>query len=375
MAAANLAEAARVAALRAGPVVVVHDCLPRPTHDLLRSTFGAAGDVRHLIIGGQRRGPARVVAPDLVRLGLLRSQPLQRAVALAAGRLSPEQQRDHGQPASLPPLVAAGPAPRVLVVEDDPTSRQVALRQLQLLGLQAEAASSGQQALALWRHKPFALLLTDLHMPGMDGYELVHRLRAEEAPGERRPMLALTANALKGEAARALQAGMDDCLTKPITLAALHQALARWLGADPGTPAPSPDETRPESAVQPTQPVLDERVLVRILGDDPAALRDFLQLFQRSAQAQAQELRVAFDAADAQAVAQAAHKFKSMARSVGALALGDLCADIEAGAVRCSATDFQAQQRAFETALDAAQAACTRAIAAKPLAAPAELSR
>ena len=91
---------------------------------------------------------------------------------------------------------------------------------------------NGQEALRMWREGSYALLLTDLHMPDMDGYTLTESIRQEEAtrPGGRRmPILALTANALHGEAMRALASGMDDYMTKPLQLDMLRAALERWM--------------------------------------------------------------------------------------------------------------------------------------------------
>ena len=125
----------------------------------------------------------------------------------------------------------------MLVAEDDPVNCLVIARQLELLGLQAVIASDGRQAFELWREGRFALLLTDLQMPELDGFGLTRRIREHEAahgraPGERLPILALTANAFDEVRERALAAGMDGYLTKPLLLDALRRALERWLPQD-----------------------------------------------------------------------------------------------------------------------------------------------
>ena len=99
------------------------------------------------------------------------------------------------------------------------------MRQLALLGYAADVASDGREALALWHSGDYALLLTDLHMPRMDGYELTQAIRAEEKDGRRIPIIALTANALKGEAERCHAVGMDDYHSKPSPLAELKGVL------------------------------------------------------------------------------------------------------------------------------------------------------
>src|SRR5262249_49646605 len=95
---------------------------------------------------------------------------------------------------------AAGKGQRVLGVDDHPVNREVLVRQLNLLGVAADTAEDGAQALEAWQHGGYAAVLADIHMPEMDGYELARRIRAAEGDGRgaRTPLIAVTANALKG---------------------------------------------------------------------------------------------------------------------------------------------------------------------------------
>jgi PAS domain S-box-containing protein len=120
---------------------------------------------------------------------------------------------------------------KILVAEDNKFNQQVIVAQLNLLGYRSEIADDGRAALARWREGSFALLLTDLQMPEMDGFELTASVRREEVGRRRLPILALTANALKGEAERCTAGGMDGYLTKPMQLAQLQAAIEHWLGA------------------------------------------------------------------------------------------------------------------------------------------------
>jgi CheY-like chemotaxis protein len=118
----------------------------------------------------------------------------------------------------------------ILVAEDDTMNQKVILQQLGLLGYAGQIAADGAEALRLWHSgNTYAMLLTDLHMPNMDGYELSLLIRAEEPLGAHLPIIALTANALHGEAERATASGMDGYLTKPVPLATLREVLARWI--------------------------------------------------------------------------------------------------------------------------------------------------
>lgn len=113
----------------------------------------------------------------------------------------------------------------ILVAEDNEFNQTVIVQQLRLLGFAADIASDGREALQKWRSGDFGLVLTDLHMPEMDGYALAAAIRAEEGVGRHTPIIALTANALHHEEARCLAGGMDAYLTKPARLSRLKETL------------------------------------------------------------------------------------------------------------------------------------------------------
>jgi len=120
---------------------------------------------------------------------------------------------------------------RILVAEDNETNQMVIEEQLRLLGYEADMAEDGRQALEMWRRGTYALVLSDVHMPHMDGHQLVRAIRAEEvASGRARTrVIALTALAFKDEAQRCLDSGMDDYIAKPTTLNQLRDKLADGL--------------------------------------------------------------------------------------------------------------------------------------------------
>jgi CheY-like chemotaxis protein len=213
----------------------------------------------------------------------------------------------------------------ILVAEDNDTNRKVIHRQLQLLGLSAEMCVNGRDALERWRGGGFALLLIDLHMPEMDGYELTAAVRREEGALHRTPIIALTANALRDEELRCLAAGMDAYLTKPVRLAKLKAVIDVWL--DPAARARALQALARSSARAP--PPVDLSVLVESVGDDPAVIDEVLRAFGKSAEQSSAELSQAVVDASPQAAADAAHKLKSAARSIGSNRLGQLCAAIE----------------------------------------------
>src|SRR5690606_9630756 len=221
----------------------------------------------------------------------------------------------------------------VLLVDDHPTNRTVIARQLALAGFASEPAADGEAALEAWRSGRYALLLSDVHMPRMDGYALARRIREEEAARglARTPIVALTASALKGEAERCLGAGMDDYLAKPVSITALATTLRRWLphlalaaGGGADTTGPLPQLAHP--------PPLDPTVLEGLTGGDAAGIRALLDDFLDSTRQDMARLEAARAAGDLPGVAREAHRLKGAARLVGALEL-DQCADqLEAAA-------------------------------------------
>src|SRR5947209_7681079 len=128
-----------------------------------------------------------------------------------------------------------GERPVVLVVDDHLVNQEVLVRQLELLGIDSDTAVDGVEALERWSKKPYAAVLADIHMPRMDGYELTRQLRALEAERHshsRMPVVAVTANAMKGEEERCLAAGMDAYLVKPVNIDLLRATLVRWLAIE-----------------------------------------------------------------------------------------------------------------------------------------------
>ncbi len=131
---------------------------------------------------------------------------------------------------------AAVTGTRILVAEDDAVNQKVILRQLALLGYQAELAVNGREALRRWQQGGFALLLTDLHMPEMDGYQLAAAIRRRQQ-GHPLPIIMLTADVLSARSQAERPRGVDDYLTKPVRLDVLAAKLQQWLpAADRGRP-------------------------------------------------------------------------------------------------------------------------------------------
>ena len=361
---ADTAGALRIAGEVAPPLVVI-DCA-RNGQMPAGSLVPPGMDVRTVRVVRGRSTSQRADSRNLVSVdgNVLRRSTLLRAVAVAAGRASPDaviaSGSEEAETGSLtPPEVSEARAQGrlILVAEDNEINQKVVLHQLALLGYAADVAEDGTQALRMWNAGNYGLLLTDLHMPQMDGYELTAAIRAGEPAGLRKPILALTANALRGEERRAFDVGMDAYLTKPVQLDELRRTLERFLpGIEAGCPAPSPaPASTPAATVTPDevgqQAVFDVSVLEELVGDDQEIVREFLEEFRRSAGELAEAMRNALAGGWATEAGSAAHKLKSAARSVGALALGELCATIERKAREDDCTTLSALLPAFDNLL------------------------
>jgi signal transduction histidine kinase/DNA-binding response OmpR family regulator len=120
--------------------------------------------------------------------------------------------------------------PPILLAEDDAVSRTVVVKMAERLGYEVETAENGQAALDLLAQRRFALVLMDIQMPVMDGLQAAAKIRSGEGGSAQIPIIALTANAMKGDREKSLAAGMDDHLSKPVSREDLEGVLARWLG-------------------------------------------------------------------------------------------------------------------------------------------------
>lgn len=314
-------------------------------------------DIRFIVLGhGTRRRP-RVEADEVVRLDvevLFRSVLLQ-TVQLAAGLVSEEAVSDETDDA---PDQARAPSRNearlqgklLLVAEDNETNRKVIKQQLRLLGLTADFVVNGKDALVRWRSGDFALLITDLHMPGMDGYELARAIRAEEREGERIPIIALTANAVRDEELRCRAAGMDAYLTKPAPLGRLKTAIFSWLGT--GSPSLSQAQEQTRAQMQVAEPLVDLATLTAIVGDDSAVIREVIEAFDLNATKAREEIHRGLASGDTVLVGEAVHKLKSGASSIGARRLATLCEAMEKAASTHSVEQMSVLVSQFDAELN-----------------------
>ena len=270
----------------------------------------------------------------------LRRHRLWRVIAASLGRadLDARDARDNENIGWAPPpedeARAAGTL--ILVAEDNATNRIVISRLLSQRGYAHEMAEDGAEALSrIEMFGGYGLLLTDFHMPEMDGFELTRAVRAREAAageGKRMPIVALTADALSGTEERCLAAGMDAYLTKPIDSKLLAAALDKFLPAAKALrrragPAVAPSTASALPKVDPQ--ILDLKRMVDAFGSFDDEARAFLGVFAGEARRTAEALLATLDAGDQAQARHHAHTLKGSARSSGARRLGDIAADIQ----------------------------------------------
>ncbi|MDH4274362.1 MAG: PAS domain S-box protein [Gammaproteobacteria bacterium] len=253
---------------------------------------------------------------------------------------------------------------RILVAEDNETNQDVIRLQLEQLGLVADIAADGCEAFERWIAGDYALLLTDLHMPCMDGYQLAAAIRERQKMFGRPaiPIVAITANALNDEAVRCMQVGMDDYISKPVPLAVLRATLAKYLLEAPPAAVTQPHVaatafTHPPAITPRSTPsgelVLDVSVLQGIVGNDVVTLRTLLiEFVERVRQGTEIILNAASDKRLSEVVTQA-HKFKSSSLSVGAVPLGVLFETIEMAGKSGDAAEVRALLPELQLRLEA----------------------
>lgn len=198
----------------------------------IRLDYGQAAP--HILALDRLASPtsANALGADLCVSKPLRLQRLMDAIRslLPGAQVPPASYFTPAQPAGIP-LVSR--EHRVLVVEDNRTNQMVTAGMLTMSGCECEFAANGREAVEAAHRSHFDLILMDCNMPEMDGYEATARIRnVEEALGRRTPIVAMTANAQKGDAEKCLAAGMDDYLAKPVTLIELRRKLDRWLAKE-----------------------------------------------------------------------------------------------------------------------------------------------
>jgi signal transduction histidine kinase/DNA-binding response OmpR family regulator len=262
------------------------------------------------------------------------SQLFDALAGVLAGHLTRVEKRTPTR-LELDPGMAQRHPLRILLAEDNIVNQKLALRLLEQMGYRADVAANGLEAVEAVERQPYDLVLMDVQMPEMDGFEASREI-TRRWPGEQRPrIVAMTANALQGDRELCLAAGMDDYVSKPIRVEELVAALER-------STARGPEPTRaggPAGSVgQPTvgadgtsTAVLDPAALQQLRATMGAGFLDeLLSTFMEDSRELVGTMRRALAALDTDSFRRAAHSLKSNAASFGAMTLSSLAKDLEA---------------------------------------------
>jgi two-component system, sensor histidine kinase and response regulator len=227
---------------------------------------------------------------------------------------------------------------RILAAEDNEFNRDLLEHMLARLGLSAAMAINGREALALLEREPFDVLLLDIHMPELDGFQVVGTIRERErTAGGHLPVIALTARSRNEDRERCLRAGMDDYLAKPFNAADLWAAFDRVLRRDEGRGMRNEgNATILDSSLIPrpsSLDLLDPPVLLAACGGDPTMLRKMCRSLQSRVPEHLAAIRDALHGQDAQRLREAAHKFYGLLSAFSTVA-GDQAASLEDLAAR-----------------------------------------
>jgi two-component system sensor histidine kinase/response regulator len=219
---------------------------------------------------------------------------------------------------------------RILLAEDNPINRKLAVILLKRAGYMVETVENGRQAVDALAQGRYSLALMDVQMPDMDGIEAVKLIRAQEGAEKHTPIIAMTAHAMKGDRERCLAAGMDDYLSKPLQTKELFEAIRRWTrlprphgekDSGKGIPAgPSGDPTLP----------LDRKRGLPYFGGDRSLYDQLLEEFMERLPAEIDCIKQAQADGNQHEFLRLSHSLKSVSLTFGATPLSEIARQLEA---------------------------------------------
>ena len=221
---------------------------------------------------------------------------------------------------------------RLLIAEDTEAVRDVLRRQLEKLGVTADFVTTGVEAYVALQEKKHGIIFTDLHMPDMDGYQLIAKIRADEETSgidssSRFPVVVLTADVQLAQKQAYLAYGFDECLLKPVSLGQFKQLLIRW-----GV-IREVDDAAPKESLEIKQtdqnPAVDLALLKEYMGGFDASTIEMLGMFVKMTQPLIEKLEKTQREGTAKELSELAHSLKGSARSACCITLGDLVEEVQ----------------------------------------------
>ena len=296
---------------------IKQDATLSSTRLILLTSMGVRGDARN----------ARLAGIEAYLTKPVRQSHLYDAIAMVMGSPEVEKVDDLVTQHTIGEERARGRA-RLLLAEDNAINQKVAAKMLESLGYRVDVAANGLEAVEALSRIPYSAILMDCHMPEMDGYEATREIRGRERKdGGHTPIIALTAGAMEGDREKALGAGMDDYIAKPVKREELATMLQRWI--------PREDAALSTDVHAPSRPEvpgggLDHAVIanLRELGD-ANLLSELAGMFFQQAPERLGALEQAIEKGDAQAVQRIAHALNGSCGNLGASRMSRLCLELE----------------------------------------------
>ncbi|WP_138503553.1 response regulator [Nostoc sp. PA-18-2419] len=228
---------------------------------------------------------------------------------------------------------------RILLAEDTVVNQKVALLMLQKMSYQADVVTNGLEVLQALQKQPYDVVLMDIHMPEMDGLEATRRICQQWEVGFRPYIIAITANAMRCDREACLAAGMNDYISKPIQIEELAQALSNCPPLTSKQRRVIPQELQPSLDILQVRQnqtfnsaKIDAKILKslqNILKGDHTAFAELIECYLTQTPRMLQNISTAIATEDAQTLWKTAHQLKSSSASVGAIALAQLCKQLE----------------------------------------------
>jgi CheY-like chemotaxis protein/HPt (histidine-containing phosphotransfer) domain-containing protein len=235
----------------------------------------------------------------------------------------------------------------ILVADDFDMNQKLVARILQGFGYDAQFANNGVEAIQQLEKKRFDLVFLDVQMPEMDGYETARTVRARWSNSERPRLIAMTANALRGDREKCLEAGMDEFISKPVQIGEIRKALQQ-----------SATQRPPVDAIASNGPAtIDCPRLDQMFGGDSSAAISFLHDYVKETTGLLQQLRTAVQSGNASEVELLAHRSKGASANFGILAMLDPTARLEAAAESGNLTTAEKLLTDIETAFRSVESA------------------
>ncbi len=232
---------------------------------------------------------------------------------------------------SRPGITSSDRPLQVLLTEDNAVNQKLAVRLLEKRGHSIRVATNGKEALEALKQHRFDVVLMDVQMPEMDGFEATRRIRAlEQETGDRVPIIAMTAHAMKGDRERCLEVGMDGYISKPLQPNELFEAVEKYVkrrASDGGTTSKTRSIEGP--IVQLAEPAFDKAKALKTVGGDMELLHEIIAAFLDDIPRIMLELQQAIVARDAKTLQRAAHTLKGAASVLAAFRACEIAQKLE----------------------------------------------